>query len=51
MKLQGIVRAQADIQSRLEEIRERIPLIRQKQRVVTQGAHRYPNLLEVEQVL
>lgn len=51
MELQWVIRAQADVQTRLEEVRERVPLIRQEQGVVAEWAHRDTNLLQVEQVL
>lgn len=51
MKLQRIIRAQADIQSHFEEIRERVPLVRQKQAIIAQRRHRNPDLLQVEEVL
>lgn len=35
MELQRIIRAQTNIQAHFEEIRKRIPLVRQKQRVIT----------------
>lgn len=44
VKLQRIVRAQAHIQSYLEEIREWVPLVRQKEGVIAQRAHRDPDL-------
>ena len=51
MKLQRIIRTQAHVQPDLEEIRERVTFVRQKQRVVAQRTHRQPNLLEIEEVL
>ena len=51
MELQRVVGAQADIQSGLEELLQRIPLIRQEKRVVAQRAHRNPDLLQVKQIL
>lgn len=51
MELQRIVRAYAHIQPHFEEIRERIPLVCQKQAIVAQRRHRDPDLLQVEQVL
>lgn len=51
MELQRVVRAQANVQADLEEVGQWVPLVRQKQRVVTQRAHRKANLLEVEQIL
>jgi hypothetical protein len=51
MKLQRVIGAQTNIQPPLKKVRQRIPLIRQKQRVVAQRAHRYPNLRQVEQIL
>ena len=51
VELQWVVRAQTDVQADLEEVGERVALVRQEERVVAQRAHREPNLLEVEQVL
>lgn len=51
MELQRVVRAQADIQANLEEIRQWVPLVRQEQRVVAQRAHRKTDLLQVEKIL
>jgi hypothetical protein len=51
VELQRIVCAQADIEPRLEEIRERVPLVREEESVVAQRAHGDSDLLEIEQVL
>lgn len=51
MELQRIVRAQADIQPNLEEIRQRVPLVRQEQRIITERTHRKTDLLEIEEIL
>ena len=44
MELQRVIRAETNVQPNLEEIRQRIPLVSQKQRVITQRAHRQSNL-------
>jgi hypothetical protein len=51
MELQRIVGTQTNVQPPLKKIREQIPLINQKQQVVAQRTHRYPDLCQVEQVL
>ena len=51
MELKGVVRAQADIQADLEEVRERVPFVCQEQCVVAQRTHCEANLLQIEQVL
>ena len=51
VELQRVVGAQTDVQTDLEEVGQRVPLVRQEQRVVTQRAHRKANLLKVEQIL
>ena len=51
VELQRVVRAQADIEADLEEVGQGVPLVREEQRIVAQRAHRYPNLLEVEEIL
>ena len=51
VELQRVIAAQADIQPDLEEIRQRVSLVRQEQRVVAQRAHGDADLLEVEEVL
>ena len=51
MELQRIVRAQADVQPRLEKLFQWIPLVRQEQGVVAQRTHRDPDLLQIKQVL
>jgi hypothetical protein len=51
MELQRVVRAQADIQSRLEKLLQRIPLVRQEERIVAQRTHRDPDLLQIKQIL
>ena len=40
VELQRVVRAQADIEADLEEIGQRVPLVREEQCVVAQRAHR-----------
>lgn len=51
VKLQRIVRAQADIQTSLEKVRKRVPFVGQEERVIGQRAHCDTDLLEVEQIL
>jgi hypothetical protein len=51
MELQRVIRAQANVQPRLEKVFQRIPLVRQEERVVAERAHCDPDLLQVEQVL
>lgn len=51
MELQRIVGAQTDIQTRFEEVRERVPLVSQEKSVVAERAHGNANLFEIEQVL
>ena len=51
VELERVVGAQADVEADLEEVRERVALVREEERVVAQRAHREPDLLEVEEVL
>jgi len=51
MELKRIVGTQANIQSRLEEIRKGVSFICQEEGIVAQRAHRDSNLLQVEQIL
>ena len=51
VELKGVVRAQADIQADLKEVRERVPFVCQEQCVVAQRTHCEANLLQIEQVL
>lgn len=51
MHLQRIIRAQTDIQADLEELGERVPLVLEEERVITERTHRHADLLEVEEVL
>ena len=51
MELQRVVGAQANVQPCSEKLRQRVPLVRQEQRVVAQRAHGDADLLQVEQVL
>ena len=51
VELQRVVGAQADIQANLEEVGQRVPFIRQEQRIVAQRAHRNTDLLEIEKIL
>ena len=48
VELKRIVRAQANVEPCLEEIWQRIPLVREEQRVVAQRAHGDADLFEVE---
>lgn len=51
VELQRIISAQTDVQPYFEEIRQRVPLVRQEQRVVAQRTHGQPDLLQVIQIL
>lgn len=51
MELKRVIRAQADIQPRLEEFLQWVPLVCQEERVVAERAHCDPDLLQIEQVL
>jgi hypothetical protein len=51
MELQWVVCTQADIEARLEKVRQGISLIRKEECVVAQRAHGNADLFEVEQVL
>ena len=51
MELQRIVSTQTNVEASLEEIRKRIPLVSQEQRVVAQRTHRNTDLLEIKQIL
>lgn len=51
MELKWIISAQTDVQPYLEELRQRIPLVREEQRVITQRTHSESDLLEIEQIL
>ena len=51
MELKRVIRAQADIQPRLEEFLQWVPLVCQEERVVAQRTHCDPDLLQIEQVL
>ena len=51
LELQWVVRAQANIEPRLEEVRQRISFIRKEESIVAQRAHSNADLFEVEQVL
>jgi hypothetical protein len=51
MELKWIVRAQADVQTRFEEIRKRITFVGQEQSIVAKRRHGKPNLLQVEEIL
>ena len=51
VELERVVGAEADVQADLEEVRERVALVREEERVVAERAHREPDLLEVEEVL
>ncbi len=51
VELQRVVRAQADIEPRLEKVRQGISLVRKEESVVAQRAHGDADLFEVEQVL
>jgi hypothetical protein len=48
MELQGIIRAQTDIETGFEKIGKRIALVSQEQCIVAQWAHRDTDLLEVK---
>jgi hypothetical protein len=48
MKLKRVVSTQADIEPRLEEIRERIAFICEEKSIIAQGAHCNPDLFEIE---
>ena len=51
MKLKGIIGAQADVEAGLEKIRKRVSLVSQEKCIITQWAHRDPNLFQVKQIL
>ena len=51
MKLQWIVRAEADIEPSFEEVWQRISLVSQEKSIIAQRAHRDPNLFQVKQIL
>lgn len=51
MHLERIIRAQTNIQPHFEELLDRISLVCEEERVIAQGAHRHPDLLQVEEVL
>lgn len=51
MELQRIVRAQTDVQTNLEEVRQWVPLVCQEERIIAERAHSDADLLQVEQVL
>lgn len=51
VKLERVVGAQAYVQPGLEKVWEWVPLIREKQSVVTQRTHRETNLPQIEKVL
>lgn len=51
VKLERIVRAEADVKPGLEELGDWIPLVGEEERVVAQRAHGDPDLLQVEEVL
>ena len=48
VELKRVVRAQANVEPCLEEIRQGIPLKREEQRVIAQRAHGDADLFEVE---
>lgn len=51
VELKRIVSTQTNVQSNLEEIRQRVPLICQKQCIIAERTHCDADLLQVEQVL
>ena len=51
VELQRIIRAQTDVEPRLEEVRQRVALVGEEEGVVAERAHRNSDLLEVEKVL
>jgi len=48
VELQRVVRAQADVEPCLEKVGQRVPLVREEERIVAQRAHGDANLLEVK---
>jgi len=51
VELQGVVRAQTNVQADFEEIRQRIPLVREEQRIIAEWRHGQTYLLQVKQIL
>lgn len=51
MELQGVIRAQANVKTCPEEVRQRVTLVRQEQCIIAEGAHRNANLFQIEQIL
>ena len=51
MELQGIVGAQTNVQADFEEIRQRIPLVCEEQRIIAEWRHGQTYLLQIKQVL
>ncbi len=51
VELERVICTQAHVEADLEEVWERVALVREEERVVAERAHREANLLEVEEIL
>jgi len=51
MELQGIIGTQTNVQADFKEIRQRIPLVREEQRIIAEWRHGQTYLLQIKQIL